>query len=116
MDYHTIFLPQLNATYHSTFGAMQESRHVFMKTRLQYIQSDFLFTKSHCIHVFEAGFGAELNALLLFEVITEKKMRLYYYIVETNPLSYDEAMRLNYSDQLQNPALSAFFSLLHSSA
>jgi hypothetical protein len=31
---HTLAVPELNETYHSTYGAIQESRHVFIKNVL----------------------------------------------------------------------------------
>jgi hypothetical protein len=33
---HTLAVPELNETYLSTYGAIQESRHVFIKSELVY--------------------------------------------------------------------------------
>ena len=33
---HTLFVPELNETYHSIHGAIQESQHVFIKNGLHY--------------------------------------------------------------------------------
>ena len=34
---HTISVPELHSTYHSTFGAIQESVHVFIEAGLSYV-------------------------------------------------------------------------------
>ena len=59
---HTIAIPELNVTYHSKYGAIQESMHVFIKEGLQF----FLKSpgKNETIHIFEVGFGTGLNAWL----------------------------------------------------
>ena len=53
----TVYLPGLNEHYHSTHGAVQESRHVFIEAGLKILKKDN-------IRVFEMGFGTGLNALL----------------------------------------------------
>ncbi len=34
----TIFLPELNETYHSSNGAVQESRHIFIENGLDIVE------------------------------------------------------------------------------
>jgi tRNA U34 5-methylaminomethyl-2-thiouridine-forming methyltransferase MnmC len=55
---NTLYVPELNEHYHSTFGAVTESLHVFIKAGLE-----FLLEKKK-VTVFEVGFGTGLNALL----------------------------------------------------
>jgi len=38
---HTVAIPELNATYHSIHGVIQESMHVFIKAGLQYVSGRF---------------------------------------------------------------------------
>ena len=51
---HTLFVPELNETYHSIHGAIQESRHVFIKEGLEHF---ILASKSKEIKILEIGFG-----------------------------------------------------------
>ena len=53
----TIYLPELDENYHSTHGALQEARHVF-------IQHGFHFVDKAEFTILEIGFGTGLNALL----------------------------------------------------
>ena len=36
---HTLFVPSLDETYHSSHGAIQESMHVFIDAGLKYIKN-----------------------------------------------------------------------------
>ena len=42
----TIFLPELNETYHSSNGAVQESRHIFIQNGLELVKKKELFVYS----------------------------------------------------------------------
>ncbi|NCO32130.1 SAM-dependent methyltransferase, partial [bacterium] len=55
---NSIFVESLGQSYHSSFGAIAESQHIFIKDGLQFINpiSD--------INILEIGFGTGLNALL----------------------------------------------------
>lgn len=55
----TLFNKELNESYHSTHGAVQESNHVFINAGFHYV----LNTKS-TISILEMGFGTGLNAFL----------------------------------------------------
>ena len=57
---HTILLPELNVTYHSIHGAVQESKHVFIEAGLK----SLLPAAGIALNIFEVGFGTGLNALL----------------------------------------------------
>ena len=53
----SLFVEELNETYHSIHGAIQESEHVFLKEGLDQLESD-------SISVLEVGMGTGLNVLL----------------------------------------------------
>lgn len=106
---HTIAIPQLKATYHSTFGAVQESRHVFIKSGL----TPLLETYQH-IHILEVGFGSGLNALLSMSEIENTGRSIIYSAIEPFPLTMEEADALNYCRQLQKPEWQIYFQQLHS--
>lgn len=87
---HTIAIPDLNVTYHSTHGAIQESMHVFIQAGLQAVQQPL-------VRIFEMGFGTGLNALLTMQYATTP---VYYYAVEQFPLTAAEVEGLSYGDTL----------------
>jgi tRNA U34 5-methylaminomethyl-2-thiouridine-forming methyltransferase MnmC len=67
----TLYLPELNEHYRSTYGAMQESRFVFIENALKRM-------KKQTVSLFELGFGTGLNALLsCIEAENQKKCIIY---------------------------------------
>ena len=54
---HSLYVPHLNEHYHSTHGAIQESRHVYIHVGLHACQLQQT-------NILEIGFGTGLNALL----------------------------------------------------
>ncbi|MBT3208151.1 MAG: tRNA (5-methylaminomethyl-2-thiouridine)(34)-methyltransferase MnmD [Bacteroidetes bacterium] len=86
---NTIFLPEYNESYHSTFGAIQESMHVFIK-------SGFLEIEKQEISVFELGFGTGLNTLLTFIEAEKLGKSIDYHAIELFPLKKELVKQLNY--------------------
>lgn len=107
---HTIFIPEMNVTYHSVHGAIQESQHVFIKAGLI---DPGLFDFIGLHHVLEIGFGTGLNALLTLIEADRHKNRIYYNAIELFPLNDDEISRLNYCDQLNLPDYKPLFDKMH---
>lgn len=92
---HTIFLPDLNESYHSNFGAITESECVFFKNGLNnYIG------KQKVIHVLETGMGTGLNAFMAFLDAEINKQKIVYHALEIFPISLSIASQLNYPEQL----------------
>jgi tRNA U34 5-methylaminomethyl-2-thiouridine-forming methyltransferase MnmC len=92
----TLYVPELDEHYHSTHGAIQESKHVFIKKGLS-----FLISKGYGeIKIFEVGFGTGLNALLSWIEAESQKIRVEYYSIEKYPVPISLALDLNYSDLL----------------
>lgn len=58
----TIFHSELNTSYHSIYGAVQESKYVFIQNGL----IPLLNTKKEKIKILEIGFGTGLNCLLTY--------------------------------------------------
>ena len=83
----TLFVPELNEHYHSTFGAVAESKHVFIEAGLKQAMSQF-----DEIHLLEIGFGTGLNALLTLEEKTDKIM--HYTAIEPFPLDEETINQL----------------------
>ncbi len=94
--------------YHSTFGAIQESRHVFIEAGLR---------KCHqaALTVFEVGLGTGLNAYLTLLETRKTHQSINYIAIEKHPISEEIWERLNYSELLpdSDPAL---FRMIHKAA
>jgi len=107
---HTISIPEMNVTYHSHHGAIQESMHVFINAGLKYV-SNILKVSDPCI--FEMGFGTGLNALLTLIEAERRQQKIHYITVELFPLQVDEIILLNYCEQLHRKDLEPVFQQLH---
>ena len=94
---HTIGIPEMGVTYHSTHGAIAESMHVFIDAGLNYLLAHH-FRK---INILEIGFGTGLNAILTLKWTREKSIPINYTTIELDPLLPIEYAALNYADQLQ---------------
>lgn len=90
---HTLFVPELNEHYHSVYGAMQESTHVFINAGLKACTCQQL-------NILEVGFGTGLNALLTFFEAAKQKLNIFYSTYEPYPLDENTWMQLNYSQFL----------------
>lgn len=95
---HTIAVPEYNVTYHSKYGAVQESLHVFIEAGLRYASRRP--ERPEVLRVFEMGLGTGLNAFLTAIEAEKDGKGIYYAAVETSPLTVEEASLLNYPDVL----------------
>ena len=100
----TLYLPQINETYHSIHGAIQEAQHVYIQKGL--IDSGI----KNNIKILEIGFGTGLNTLLSLQHCTNNKIHCDYTAIEKYPLSQEDIKRINYGKQL-NTELE--FNLIH---
>lgn len=86
----TLYVAQLDEHYHSIHGALQESRHVFLRAGLDKL--DF----QQELSILEFGFGTGLNALLTAQAAQEKGMQIDYHGLEKYPLAEEEWRSLRY--------------------
>lgn len=94
---HSLLNVAMNETYHSVHGALQESRHVFIRHGLL----DYLgLNKSDEVTVLEIGFGTGLNALLTLEQSLLRKQKIQYTSLEAFPLSKETWTALNYTESI----------------
>ena len=105
---HSLYLSELDETYHSSHGAIQESTHVFIKAGLDYVLLNHQNLKR--IKVLEFGFGTGLNALLTAQRASETRT-IQYETLEKYPLPIEISKSLNYADILEDTAL---FEKIHS--
>lgn len=103
---HSLFVPQLNEHYHSTHGAIQESRHV-------YIEAGLGASAPKLINVLEIGFGTGLNAFLTLFESEKTDLKVVYFSLELYPLSIDKAKQLNYPEHISETNKAPLFLKLH---
>ena len=103
----TIHMPQWDEQYHSKFGAIQESYHVFIKNGLD------LFETGSEISILEIGFGTGLNCLITFLEGRNNNFKIDYTGVEAYPVKQDEVDRLNYVVELKAISDRKIFNDMH---
>ena len=104
----TLYNAQSGEHYHSTFGAIQESRHIFIEAGL------WPCLNQSNVWVLEVGFGTGLNALLTLQAGEEKHVKIHYTAIELYPVSAAEIEALNYADLLDIDT--TLFHRMHESA
>ena len=102
----SIFLPELNETYHSRFGAIQEAKHVFIKNGLS------LFDDKS-VSILEIGFGTGLNAFITFLETLETNQNINYTGVEAYPVEVEMVKNLNYVSALNATTYQSTFDEMH---
>lgn len=106
----TLLIPGLNETYHSTHGAVQEGKHVFIEHGLAYIKN------TPIIEIFEMGFGTGLNALLSLEFAVDHKLNIHYTSIEKFPLSTEIIDKLGYGRLLDPEKFEHAYTQMHTTS
>ena len=104
---HSLMSETFGDSYHSKFGAIQESQHVFMDAALNYQTAKGLTD----LTILEIGFGTGLNALMSFCEAEKQNLTIHYHTFEKYPLSIEQAYALNYAEKLN--CSDALFKELH---
>ena len=99
----TLYSSKYKERYHSSFGAVGESQHIFIEQGLN------LFPFKKEISIFEMGFGTGLNVLLT-ALNGEQKIR--YVSLEAEPLEAGIYEQLNYPSLISHPDASKIYQLL----
>lgn len=107
---HTLELLGMEEHYHSTFGAVQESMHVFIYNGFYSLSGG-----KEVVNILEIGFGTGLNALLTLIESQKTNLRVYYLTLEPFPLQREEYEALNYPNLLPEPGLHEGFRKFHES-
>ncbi len=121
----TLFVPELNEHYHSTFGAVQESQHIFIGAGLRLMIDDLRLTitnstdRCHAssdnptLNILEIGFGTGLNALLTLMESEKTGINIHYTSIEAYPLEENIWRKMNYPDMTGSSDKSLLFEKLH---
>lgn len=106
----TLYVPELDEYYHSTHGAIQESRHVFIEAGLLELANRNLPPPWK---VLEVGLGTGLNALLTCLLAQRNETEIHYHGIEKHPLTAAEAELLNYPVLLGDPRAETVLKQIH---
>ena len=105
---HTLYVPDLHEYYHSVYGAIQESQHVYIKAGLEAV-------KQEQINILEVGFGTGLNALLTFFHARLAGTVIHYHAYEPFPLPAEIWQKLNYDTLTKGLQDTTLFHRIHQS-
>jgi len=108
---HTVFSSKYNAHYHSIYGALDESIHVFIMAGLFY----FYRKNRQAVSILEMGFGTGLNAYLTLLESERLDINVDYTTLETDPVDQGVVTQLNYPTLLGQSTEGQFLQL-HTSA
>lgn len=104
----TLYLKEIDETYHSTHGAYQEAMHVFIERGLAYGLKN-----KECVSVLEIGFGTGLNAILTENYILYKQSKkVIYDTLEAYPVSNEIVHKMGY-DQYVDERIFPDFKKMH---
>ena len=99
----TLYNNAISESYHSIFGARNESMHIFIAQGLNQC-------KKETIDVLEVGFGTGLNAFLAALEAQKTKKKIHYVTVELYPLPAEIYTQLHYATNAEEAHL---FEQLH---
>jgi len=80
--------------YHSTFGALTESKYIFID------QGFSVISNKSPLRILEVGMGTGLNVLLTCCQAVREMKTVYYHALEPFPLESDTWKQLNYAEQI----------------
>ncbi|MDH5476688.1 MAG: tRNA (5-methylaminomethyl-2-thiouridine)(34)-methyltransferase MnmD [Cyclobacteriaceae bacterium] len=110
---HSLYVPSLKETYHSTHGAIQESQHVFIRKGIHF------YLESHHnseIKILEIGFGTGLNALLTFNELSGSNITTSYDTIEPFPINEAVWSKLNYVEKIETDNTKDIYGQMHSAS
>ncbi len=96
----------MDETYHSSHGAVQEAKHVFIEKGLNALPH------VKTIRIFEMGFGTGLNALLTLEAAQQQNKHIHYIGIEAFPVALEMALQMEYEHYVSKEN-QPFFDRLH---
>lgn len=106
---HTLKLAGKEEHYHSIFGAISESRHVFIDAGFKYLAD-----QGHAVlKILEIGLGTGLNALLTISQAKADSIRVDYEGLEPYPLEKSHWMLLNYPGLIEEEKADEWFNNIH---
>jgi tRNA U34 5-methylaminomethyl-2-thiouridine-forming methyltransferase MnmC len=103
---HSLYRADIDETYHSRHGALQESRYVFIEKGLHHV-----IQRQTQLSILEVGFGTGLNAWLTWKEARAHGLAIHYTGLEPNVLSADILHQFAFNDWTEEER--AMFQSLH---
>ena len=103
----SLFNEELNESYHSKFGAINESMHVFIEAGLKRIIG------LDTINILEIGMGTGLNALLSCIEAEKEKTIINYVAIEPYPIKEKIFNQMNFEECINDENTNLYFSKIH---
>jgi len=105
----SIHLPEMGENYHSHFGALQESKHVYIGAGFRKVAG-----AEGSLHILEVGLGTGLNALLTYFEARVSRVAVLYEALEPYPLEETLLNQLGYPTLFEDAGEAArIFALMH---
>lgn len=100
---HSLHSAQFGVSYHSKYGAITETQHVFINAGLLHKAKE-----QSALSVLEIGFGTGLNAYMTLLEAVNSNLQIDYVTYEAFPISQTQVKALNYTSQLQSDFHTSF--------
>ncbi len=112
---HTVHSQQYGTTFHSHFGAIQESQVVFIRAGLQYFLQQQILPPDTPIRIVEMGLGTGLNTWLSLIESLDQECSIEYTALEKHPLPLHLVDTLNFP-AIHRPEMEVSFRAIHEAA
>ncbi len=106
---HSVQSGKFDVSYHSKYGAAEETYHVFINAALR-----FKAVVQKNINILDIGFGTGLNAFVSLLEAEKRNLNISYTAIEAYPLHLEQVQLLNYPSLL-NPDFEEHFLRMHQS-
>lgn len=108
---HSLQSSRYGVSYHSRFGAVEETQHVFIEAALL---QKLPFNSE--LKLLGIGFGTGLNAFMTYLESLKHHVSIHYTAIEAFPISLAEALQLNYPEVLNAEEHRSLFHQFHSAS
>lgn len=105
----TVYDEKTGESFHSHFGALSESKHIFIEAGLRFASQN----KTE-LSILEIGFGTGLNALLTAVYCDNNEKKVTYSALEAYPLTSEILENIHYFRLIDNENAEEYFNKLHS--
>jgi tRNA U34 5-methylaminomethyl-2-thiouridine-forming methyltransferase MnmC len=112
----TLYNRELDQHYHSIFGAVMESRHIFIEAGFLHASEKILRPERNPqseLTILEIGFGTGLNALMTLTESEKLGIRVHYTALEPYPVDENCWITLNYPAMFGSIDYHQVFSKFH---
>lgn len=103
----SLYNENLKESYHSRFGAINESLHVFIEAGLNTIKD------LDSINILEVGLGTGLNALLTCIQSEQERLTINYFAIEPYPIREEIINQMNFEECLKTTNSKFYFNKIH---